>query len=109
MQRNEKFDNIMKKFIFISFVFVVLVSCNNSSSYNQSSSDYQYEDSPEYWQSMSREKALKDAGYKDAAKAEREDRISKVKGNRNGEYNGSLQQKEDLEEIDKRLQEDPNF
>ena len=67
-------------------------------------------DDDEYWNSVAREKALKDAGLYDAAKIERKARLDYLKGggytSTDGgsqvHYQGSKEQKEHLEEMDRR-------
>lgn len=67
-------------------------------------------DDDEYWNSVAREKALKDAGLYDAAKIERKARLNYLKGggytSTDGgsqvHYQGSKEQKEHLEEMDRR-------
>ena len=67
-------------------------------------------DDTEYWNSVAREKALKDAGLHDAAKIERKARLNYLKGggytSTDGgsqvHYQGSKEQKEHLEEMDSR-------
>lgn len=80
-----------------------------------SSGKGQYDD--EYWASIAREKALRDAGMKDAARLEKKARIERLKGggytSPSGgsqiHYNGSLEQKKDLEAIDEWIRNNPDL
>ena len=67
-------------------------------------------DDDEYWESINRENALKDAGMHEAAEMERKARMNYLKGGgytspsggSQVHYQGSQEQKRDLEEMDRR-------
>jgi hypothetical protein len=79
----------------------------------------------EYWQSIAREKQLRDAGFINMANEEEEERQRKLQEGLYDktefdyefeenhtpiqEYKGSQEQKNDLEMIDKMMKENPNF
>lgn len=67
----------------------------------------QYDD--EYWRSVQREKTLKDNGMDKAADRERKERIDRLRNKNGSTYNGSEQQKKDLEMIDEYMKENPDF
>lgn len=79
------------------------IGCSNQSG-NQSSNDYD----ENYWNSVSREKELKDAGLDNAAKIERNARLDYLQGGgytspdggRQIHYKGSKEQQEDLKKMD---------
>lgn len=80
-----------------------------------SSGKGQYDD--EYWNSVAREKALRDAGMKEAAKLEEKARVERLKGGgytspsggSQVHYNGSLEQQRDLEAIDEWIRSHPEL
>jgi len=108
----------MNKLILSIFVVILItlsscIGCDNNSS-------SQYDD--EYWESVNKEQSLKDAGYTNAANQEKESRINKLKtgsesngkytstnGEKQTQYQGSKEQKKDLEEIDENAKEHPGF
>lgn len=90
-------------------ILVTSCLCSNSTS--------TYDDDPEYWSSVNRERQLKNAGLDDAAKMERNARRDYMKGggytspdgSKQVHYNGSKQQQADLDAIDKYMSEHPEF
>lgn len=92
------------KIVLASCVLVVYALLAGASS--DSSSSYDNDDN--YWNSVAREKQLRDAGMDGAANAERNDRLNYMKGNgysspdggRQVHYNGSTEQQRDLKAID---------
>jgi hypothetical protein len=102
----------MKK-ILLSMVLCAAIACltsclgNNSSSSRIESSSTRIEDDA-YWKSIEREQTLKDAGMEGAATIERNARIEYMQGGgytspdgtKQVHYQGSKEQKSDLEMID---------
>lgn len=96
-----------------SFVLVVYALLAGASS--DSSSSYDNDDN--YWNSVAREKQLRDAGMDGAANAERNDRLNYMRGNgysspdggKQVHYNGSTEQQRDLNAIDNYQREHPDF
>lgn len=95
----------MKKFfrlMMLSATMVCLTSC-----FGSSSSSTRVEDD-KYWESISKEQALRDAGLDEAADIERNARREYMKGggytapdgSKQVHYQGSQEQKSDLEMID---------
>jgi hypothetical protein len=96
----------MKEIIgFIVVVVIIFYAIGRSCSGNS----YSYDDTPEYWESVNREQALKNAGLKGAADAEKRSRRLKMESSSRGGYNGSQQQQSDLDSLDKYMRENPNF
>ena len=105
----------MRKVILIvcALLSLTFYSCNSCQGDNS-----QYD--AEYWESVNREEAYKKMGRDDLTKKEakyRQDRLrGKTKGdytNEKGEntriYKGSKEQQKDLDLIDERMKNDPNF
>lgn len=106
----------MKK-VFFSIAFLSLtlslascIGCGDSSS-----GCYDYDD--ECWESVGREKQLRDAGMDDAADLERKSRLNYMKGDgctssdgsRQIHYQGSKEQQRDLDLIDEYMRNNPDF
>lgn len=96
-----------------SFVLVFYALLAGASS--DSSSSYDNDDN--YWNSVAREKQLRDAGLNGAANAEKNDRLNYMRGDgysspdggKQVHYNGSQEQKRDLEAIDQYMCDHPDF
>lgn len=101
MFNNKSMKKSIYKVVFL-FTILSLQSCIGCS--NQSSNDYD----ENYWNSISREQELKDAGLDNAAKIERNSRLDYLKGGgytspdggRQIHYKGSKEQQEDLKKMD---------
>ena len=82
-----------------------------------SSSYSKFDHDNEYWQSVSREKYLRDAGLNNAADMERNSRQQYMRGKgyhspnggRQIHYNGSKEQQRDLNAIDEYARSHPEF
>ena len=107
----------IKKTLKLTVSLLVLVSLSTSCLCSSSSSHSKYIEDDKYWESVSREQQLKDAGMKNAAEMERKARQEYMKGNGytspNGgqqvHYNGSQEQQRDLDAIDEYMKSHPDF
>ena len=97
----------MKK-VFDTFLIAVIVLSLNSCIGCSNNSSYPEETDANYWNSVSRERALKNAGLEDAAKIERKARQDYMQGGgytsptggRQIHYQGSEEQKEHLRKME---------
>jgi len=95
-------------FLLVAIICVSLCIFKGCSDWNNKGQDnYEYDD--EYWRSVQREKTLKDNGMDKAADRERKERIDRLRNKNGSSYNGSEQQKRDLEMIDEYMKENPDF
>ena len=102
----------LKRFRFVALALLALslTSC-------ECSSDTQYVEDENYWNSMAREQMLKDMGMEEAARMERDARLRYMRGegytSPNGgqqvHYKGSAEQQADLDAIDAYMREHPDF
>ena len=96
----------MKKLFKLTLLCVVVIGF--SSCFGCSSNSSRWVEDDKYWESISKEKALKDAGMENAAAIERKARQNYMQGggytssdgSKQVHYNGSQEQKRDLEMID---------
>ena len=96
----------------LCFSFNSCIGCDDDSF---SSNRYEYDD--ECWESVGREKQLRDAGMDDAADLERKSRLRYMSGegytSSDGErqihYQGSREQQRDLDMIDDYMRNNPDF
>lgn len=102
----------MKKFRNILVVTAICLSLSSCFGSDSSSSSYSREDD-NYWQSIGREQQLRDAGMEGAANIERNARQEYMRGggytspdgDKQIQYQGSREQKRDLEMIDEYFNE----
>lgn len=97
--------------IIVCLSFASCIECGDS----YSNSNYDYDD--ECWESVEMEKQLRDAGMDDAADLERKSRLNYMRGggytssdgSRQRHYQGSQEQKRDLDMIDEYMRNNPDF
>lgn len=94
--------------LFTFFMFILCI-CKACSDWNRSSTEkYEYDD--EYWRSVQREKTLRDNGMDKTANRERQERQNRLRRKQGSStYNGSEQQKKDLDAIDEYMKKHPDF
>lgn len=115
MKANSYSSNFGKSIIFL--FSLIALSTLATSCLCSSSSQSRYVEDDKYWESISREKELKDAGLDGAATIERKARQEYMKGNgytspdggQQVHYNGSLEQQRDLDAIDEYMRTHPDF